>query len=304
MWVAPEKGESSKSISLAGEWRFAPEIDRTKAEQQKLIFLKANSLTIPLNEYYYRAPTVLFNAMVNPLVPYALQGAIWYQGESNRGRAYEYRKLLPLMIADWRERWKSRDFPFLIVQLANLGKTPQAPRDSEWAELREAQAMTLKKSRNTALAVAVDIGDAKDIHPKNKQDVGARLALAALKLAYGKDIVYSGPTYYSVEFKNGKAVVKFKNTGGGLIARDGSLKQFSIAGKDRKFEWANAEIEGDCVLVWSDAVKEPVAVRYAWADNPDGCNLYNKEGLPAVPFRSDDWDGTTKGKTWLPINNW
>ncbi len=235
------------------------------------------------------SPCRLYNAMLNPLIPYAIRGAIWYQGESNSGRAVEYRKLFPAMITDWRKHWGQGDFPFLFVQLANFMDRKTEPVDENWAWLREAQSMTLSLP-NTGQAVIIDIGEAKDIHPKNKQDVGTRLSLAAQKIAYGKDVVYSGPTYVSCKADGGKAVVKFANIGGGMIAKGDKLTGFAVAGEDKKFVWADAKIEGDTVVVSSKDVAKPVAVRYAWANNPE-CNLYNKEGLPASPFRTDTWEG-------------
>ena len=234
----------------------------------------------------------LYNAMLLPLAPFAIAGATWYQGETNAGRAYQYRKLLPAMITDWRRIWGQGDFPFLIVSLANFMNRKPEPADSAWAELREAQAMTLSLPK-TGLALAIDIGDAKNIHPTNKQDVGHRLALAGESVAYGKDIVFSGPAYDSMQADGGKIKLKLKYVGGGLTIKDGdTLKGFSIAGDDKKFVWADAKIDGDSIVVSSDKVAAPVAVRYAWADNPE-CNLYNKAGLPAVPFRTDEWPGVT-----------
>jgi sialate O-acetylesterase len=230
--------------------------------------------------------------MIAPLIPYSIQGAIWYQGESNAGRAYQYRKLFPAMIKNWRKDWGQRDFPFLFVQLANFMAIKPDPGESNWAELREAQLMTLALP-NTGMATIIDIGDAEDIHPKNKQDVGKRLALWALAETYGKNLVFSGPLYKSMEKKGNQIVLRFNHIGGGLVADGGeSLKGFAIAGADQKFVWADARIEGDMVVVSSDQVPEPVAVRYAWADNPV-CNLYNKAGLPASPFRTDQWPGLT-----------
>ncbi|OGV43641.1 MAG: hypothetical protein A2X48_16555 [Lentisphaerae bacterium GWF2_49_21] len=242
----------------------------------------------PMGPDNQNAPARLYNGMINPLLPFAIKGAIWYQGESNAGRAPQYRTLLPAMIKDWRTVWGQGDFPFLIVQLANYQDASPAPSESGWAELREAQYLTAKNVPNTGLAVIIDIGEAKNIHPKNKQDVGARLALAARKVAYGeKDFVSSGPVYDSMKVEGGKVRIKFSSVGGGLEAKGGELKTFAIAGEDKKFVWAKAQIEGDFVIVWNDDVKKPVSVRYAWATNPEGCNLYNKEGLPAVPFRTD-----------------
>ena len=237
-------------------------------------------------------PSVLYNGMIAPIVPYPIAGAIWYQGESNAGRAYQYRKLFPDMITDWRKHWGQGDFTFLFVQLANFMARKDQPVDSAWAELREAQAMTLALAK-TGQAVIIDIGDARDIHPKNKQDVGKRLALAARAIAYGESIVYSGPMYDSMKVEGGKIRLSFKHVGGGLVAEGGGkLTGFAIAGADKKFVWADATIDGKNIVVASKNVAEPVAVRYAWADNPQ-CNLYNKEELPASPFRTDRWPGVT-----------
>jgi sialate O-acetylesterase len=249
----------------------------------------------PMGPENPNSPSGLYNAMIAPLVPYTIRGAIWYQGESNAGRAYQYRDLFPTMIKSWWNAWGQagqEDFSFLFVQLANFMDRKDNPGDSSWAELREAQTMTLELP-NTGMAVIVDIGDAKDIHPKNKQDVGKRLALWALAKTYDKDVVYSGPLYKSMEKKGKQIVVSFDHVGGGLVAKGGeSLKGFAIAGADRQFVWADAKIEGDKIVVSSDKVADPVAVRYAWADNPI-CNLYNKADLPASPFRTDTWPGLT-----------
>ena len=234
----------------------------------------------------------LYNAMIAPLVPYAVQGAVWYQGESNAGRAYQYRKLFPAMIQDWRKAWNTKDFSFYFVQLANFTETKPEPGASDWAELREAQTMTLKLKK-TGMAVTIDIGEAKDIHPKNKQEVGRRLALNALAKDYGKDVDYASPLYKSMSVKGNEALIKFTNTDDGLVAKGGEpLKGFAIAGADKKFVWADAKIKGDKVVVSSPKVDKPVAVRYAWAHNPV-CNLYNGAGLPASPFRTDTWPGET-----------
>ncbi len=231
----------------------------------------------------------LYNAMIAPLLPYAIAGAIWYQGESNADRAYQYRELFPAMIRDWRRAWGEGDFPFLFVQLAHFIQN-FGPKSS-WAELREAQSMTLSLPK-TGMAVAADIGDPYDIHPKNKQEVGRRLALAAEAIAYGRRVVYSGPVYDSMTKEDGSIRLKFKDVDGGLVTKGGSLRGFEIAGQDRKFVLAEAKIDGETVVVQSSKVLRPVAVRYAWADNPD-CTLYNKAGLPASPFRTDDWPGVT-----------
>lgn len=241
-------------------------------------------------------PSQLYNAMIAPIIRYAIKGAIWYQGESNAGESYKYRSLFPEMINDWRTKWKD-DFPFFWVQLANFMQPAVNPVESGWAELREAQSMTLSLPK-TGQAVIIDIGEANDIHPKNKQDVGLRLALAAEKVVYGKDIVYSGPVYRSMKTEGNKIILEFAEAGSGLIAKDkyGYLKGFAIAGADRKFQWAHAWVEGNKVIVQNNSIGTPVAVRYAWGDNPDDANLYNKEGLPASPFRTDDWPGVTVNK--------
>ncbi|MBI3854283.1 MAG: sialate O-acetylesterase [Planctomycetes bacterium] len=232
-------------------------------------------------------PSCLYNGMIANILPYGIKGAIWYQGESNASRAKEYQTLFPAMIKNWREDWGQGDFPFGFVQLANFMARKDQPADSAWAELREAQTMTLSLPK-TGMAVIIDIGDAKDIHPKNKQDVGKRLAFWAQSQVYGKDIVYSGPIYESMKVEDGKVRLSFKHVGGGLEAKGEKLTGFAIAGEDRTFVWADARIDGKTVVVSSDKVAKPAAVRYAWADNPE-CNLYNKEGIPASPFRSDDW---------------
>ncbi|MGB9877529.1 MAG: sialate O-acetylesterase [bacterium] len=230
-------------------------------------------------------PANLYNAMIAPFTRFPIRGAIWYQGESNVGRAEEYSVLFPEMVKDWRKAWGIGDFPFLFVQLANFMQRHSEPTESAWAELREAQAYALKLP-NTGMAVAIDIGDANDIHPKDKQDVGKRLALAALAIAYGQKIEYSGPMFERMEIEGNKVRLFFKHTGSGLVCKGDRLLGFAIAGEDKKFVWADAKIEGNTVVVWSEKVAKPVAVRYGWADNPE-CNLYNKEGLPAVPFRTD-----------------
>jgi sialate O-acetylesterase len=240
-------------------------------------------------------PANLYNGMLVAVMPYAMRGVIWYQGETNAGRAYQYRSLFPLMIQNWRNDWKQGDFPFYFVQLANFMAVKPEPSDSGWAELREAQTMTLKLP-HTGQAVIVDIGEAKDIHPKNKQDVGKRLALWALAKDYGKDVVCCSPMFKSMTCRGAELVVQFDHPGGGLMAKDGPVvKGFAVAGADRKFVWAETKIVGDTVVVSSPQVPQPLAVRYAWADNPV-CNLYSKAGLPVCPFRSDDWPGITVPK--------
>lgn len=251
---------------------------------------KTDSLTMAKMKSPNNYHSSLFNGMINPLLNLAVKGAIWYQGESNAYEGFLYRTLFPNMIECWRDKWNQPEMPFLYVQLANYMPEVPEPSESRWANLREAQLMTLSLP-NTGMAVIIDIGDTKDIHPKNKQDVGYRLALNGLKIAYGRDLVYSGPIYRSMEIDGNKAIISFDHIGSGLMAKDkyGYVKAFAIAGVDRKFYWAKAEIKGDKVIVYSDKVPKPVAVRYAWADNPLDVNLYNNEGLPASPFRTDSW---------------
>ena len=251
---------------------------------------RADSLTLAKMKSPNEIHSSLFNGMINPLLNLAVKGAIWYQGETNASEGILYRTLFPNMINCWRDKWHQPDMPFLFVQLANYKDEPSEPGKSNWASLREAQSMTLSLP-NTGMAVIIDIGEAKNIHPKNKQDVGYRLALNALKVAYGKDIVYCGPIYKSMEIEGDKIALSFDHIGSGLMAKEkyGYLKAFAIAGDDKKFYWAKAEIKGDKVIVYSDKVTKPVAVSYAWADNPGEVNLYNKEGLPASPFRTDGW---------------
>jgi len=245
-------------------------------------------------------PAVLFNGMVAPIIPYAFQGAIWYQGESNQRRAFQYQELLPTMINDWRTRWNN-EFSFYIVQLAAFGngKPPAAAPGipDTWAELQEAQLLTAQTLPKTGLAVINDIGEVGNIHPKNKQEVGRRLALWALAKDYGRDsTVFSGPMYKSSSIKDGKVHVQFDHIGSGLKTRNGEAPgPFQIAGADGKWVVAKAKIEGDEVVVWSDAIKDPIGVRYAWAAWPEGVNLINKEGLPASCFRTDDLPPSTLG---------
>ena len=240
-------------------------------------------------------PAGLYNGMLVPVAPFAIKGAIWYQGESNATRAYQYRRLFPDMIRNWRAAWGQGDFPFLFVQLAAFGPNGKTLGESDWAELREAQTMTLKASPKTGQALAIDYGTYDDIHPKNKLPIGQRLALAARAVAYGEKLTYAGPTYQSVKFNGAQAELSFTSTGKGLEAHNGVLKGFLVAGEDKVFHEATAEIKGKRVVVTSAAVSNPVAVRYAWAKYPE-VNFYNKEGLPAVPFRTDDWPGVTMGK--------
>lgn len=234
----------------------------------------------------------LYNAMIHPFIPYGIRGAIWYQGESNASRAYQYRTIFPMMIEDWRKQWGQGDFPFYFVQLANFMEVHPEPRDHSWAELREAQTMALSLP-NTGMAVIIDIGEADDIHPRNKQDVGKRLALNALAKVHGREVAHTGPLYRSMEVEGDKIRIHFNGVHGGLKTPNGEpIKGFAVAGADRKFVWADAKIEGDEVVVSSASIAEPVAVRYAWDANPV-CNLFDGAGLPASPFRTDVWPGVT-----------
>jgi len=235
-------------------------------------------------------PSSLYNGMVVPYYDYRIKGAAWYQGENNASRAKQYSILLPEMIKNWRKGW-GYDFPFLVVQLTSFMQRKNEPSESEWAELREAQLSALQL-KNTAVIPIIDLGDANDIHPKIKKPVGERLANAAMAVAYGKDVTVTGPLYKSMKKEENKIIIKFTNTGKGLKCRGKELKGFAIAGSDMEFVWANAVIKDNTVEVWSEEVKEPVAVRYAWADNPE-CNLYNSEGLAASPFRTDNNPGIT-----------
>ncbi|APW58866.1 sialate O-acetylesterase [Paludisphaera borealis] len=242
-------------------------------------------------------PGNIFNGVLLPTIGYGIRGAIWYQGESNAGRAYQYRDLFPLMIQTWRELWAQGDFPFYWVQLADFYDEKPEPGDSTWAELREAQTMTLKLPK-TGEAVIIDIGEGKDIHPRNKQGVGKRLARWALARDYGVGVACQSPTYKSMEKKDGKVVLTFDHVAGGFRPFDvAAPRGFTIAGADRKFVKAEAKVVGpDKIEVWSSSVAEPASVRYAWADNPV-CNLYSGVGLPTTPFRTDDWPGVTVNNT-------
>jgi sialate O-acetylesterase len=261
------EGMYSPLVDLSGEWlgRVSNSLDKTDPVPNGRTNLQ-------------HTVTVLYNGMIAPLIPYAMRGVIWYQGESNASRAHQYRELFPTMISEWRKEWKLGDFPFLYVQIA--------PHKGQIPEIREAQFLTLDRSANTAMAVITDNGNAEDIHPLNKEPVGERLALAARALAYGEDIEYSGPLFSGLKIKGSKAEVHFKHTTGGLVAAGGPLRGFTIAGEDGEFRPATAEIVGDVVHVYADAVSTPVAVRYGWENVPD-INLFNAEGLPASPFRSD-----------------
>ncbi|HEU5168093.1 MAG TPA: sialate O-acetylesterase [Chitinophagaceae bacterium] len=241
--------------------------------------------TPPINAQ--NQPTALYNAMIAPVINYTIKGFLWYQGEANTNRADEYAKLQPAMITNWRNKWKQSDAPFLYAQLPGFMDYNYLPSESQWAMLRESQLKSLSVP-NTGMVVTIDLGEWNDIHPDNKKDVGERLALAALKLSFKENIVHSGPIYQSSTVDGNKVIINFTNTGSGLITNDGEeLGEFAIAGADKKFVWAKAKIEGDKIIVWNDSISNPMYVRYAWADDPVNPNLFNKEGLPASPFRTD-----------------
>lgn len=270
----------TEAIQLAGNWKYQVSLDMREVAPMPVDM-----------SWNPNSPTFLFNAMLKPLIPYAIKGAIWYQGESNAGEAFQYRDLMPLMITDWRNRW-GYDFPFYMVQLASFTAKQTTPVESTWAELREAQTQTLHL-QNTGMAVTIDIGEEFDIHPKNKQEVGRRLALAARAQTYGEKIPYSGPMYKSYKIEGNKIRIFFDHIDGGLKTANGEMpKGFTIAGVDHKFHWADAVIEGNTIVVSSPEVTLPVAVRYAWADYPV-CNMYNGADLPMSPFPTDDWKGIT-----------
>jgi len=271
---------------LLGSWRFKKglEIDSETFP----------TVTMP-NASPFSSPGVLYNGNIAPLMPFGIRGVIWYQGESNEYRAHEYRELLPAMIKGWRENWGQGVFPFLIVQLANHHEVSSRPSESRWAEVREAQFMALALP-NTGLACAIDIGEAMDIHPKNKEEVGKRLGISALKVAYGMDVVYSGPVVKSVEFTEDEILITFENVGSGLVNKRGAevLQGFAVATDERYFAWGEGHIVGpDKVLITNPHDEVPVAIRYGWADNPKFADLYNSKDLPAVPFRTDSWPGLT-----------
>jgi len=287
MVIAPAGAGESQVISLRGTWDYKIELALEPKHPDWGTRPEA------VGESNQNNPSVLYNAMIAPLVPLALRGAIWYQGESNAGRAYQYRTLFPIMIRNWRSAW-GRDFPFYFVQLPNWHASKAQPDESDWAELREAQTMTLREPA-TGMAVTIDIGDEIDLHPRNKLDVGRRLAGWALAGTYGENVVPSGPLFDRSSIEGDKVRIRFKYSSGLKTIDGGPLKGFAIAGEDRRFVWADARIDGDTVIVSSPMVPKPAAVRYGWADNPIA-NLYNKAGLPASPFRTDDWPGVTAAR--------
>ena len=267
---------SDRTISLSTCWKY------------KVGVVKYNAVLSP-NSY----PTLLYNGMIQPLIPYGIRGAIWYQGESNAERAKQYQRVFPDLIRDWRNHWNQGEFPFFFVQLASFMKADSLPKESSWAELREAQSMTLSLP-NTGMAVTTDVGDPVNIHPTDKQTVGKRLALSALNITYKQDVLFSGPNYKAMSINGNKITLTFDQTCDGLKIKDkyGYVKGFTIAGEDHKFHWASGKVTGKNTLeVSSPEVLLPVAVRFAWANNPDDANLYNSADLPASPFRTDKWKG-------------
>ena len=238
-------------------------------------------------------PTVLYKGMLQPIAPLAITGAIWYQGEQNSPRGYQYRKIMEAMVPDWRRLFEQGNFPFYIVSLPAFQPRSAMPTDDDWADTRESQAVAAAAIPNSCLAVTIDTGDANNIHPKEKEPVGNRLALCALAKHYGKHVVYSGPTLASVERLPDSLRLHFAHADGGLVVKGDKLGEFAIAGDDRKWHWANAHIEGDTIVVSSPSVPHPKEVRYAWQSNPEA-TLFNGAGLPAGPFRTDDWPVETQ----------
>ena len=268
-------------ISLKGKWKFLVESIKKNINENSL-------------------PSLCYNAMINPLIPFAFKGVLWYQGESNAGRSYQYRKTFPLLINDWRKKIGQGDFSFYFVQLATFFAGGNSNDGCGWAELREAQTMTLALP-NTGMAVTTDlVTNPKDIHPTNKQDVGKRLAAIAFNNLYNKKMICSGPLYQSMEIKGNEITLAFENTGSGLFTTDkyGYIRGFEMAGSDKIFYYARAVIKNNRVIVSCDKVKNPVAVHFGWIGDASDNNLFNKEGFPAVPFRTDDWKTVTKDEKY------
>ncbi|MGB7848098.1 MAG: sialate O-acetylesterase [Candidatus Acidiferrum sp.] len=272
------------SIPLAGKWKGQLSVDARPPHPLPMAY-----------ENWPVMPSVLYEGMLAPVAPLSITGALWYQGEQNSGRGFQYRRILPAMIEDWRKLFGQGDFPFYIVSLPAFRHRSEIPTDDTWAETRESQALTAATVRNSCLAVTIDIGDPDNIHPKDKLPVGERLAICALAKQYGKNVAYSGPTLASVERLQGSIRLHFANTEGGLVVKGAKLEEFAIAGEDRKWYWADAHIEGDSIVVASPSVPNPKEVRYAWQSNP-AATLFNGAGLPAAPFRTDTWPGITQGQ--------
>jgi sialate O-acetylesterase len=288
-WDDIVKNWDAKSEAEAAEWK-------KQAKEAKAAGKKAPP-NRPLAENPAHGnfrPANLYHGRLEPVMPYAIRGVIWYQGETNAGRAYQYRDMFPLMIKSWREDWKEGEFPFYWVQLADFMNEKPEPQDSAWAELREAQTMTMSLP-NSGQALAIDIGEAGDIHPRNKREVGRRLALNALAQTYGLKVPFSGPQFDGYAIEGRRVRVRFKYADG-LGTSDGApVVGFAVAGPDRKFYWADARIDGNSVVVSSPSAPNPVAVRYGWSNNP-AVNLINGADLPATPFRTDNWPGITAPK--------
>ncbi|MEP6682132.1 MAG: sialate O-acetylesterase, partial [Parafilimonas sp.] len=270
----------------AGEWKY-----------KKGVQIDASKFKKPLvaNAYIFGTPTILYNANIAPLTQLSIKGFIWYQGEANTGRAEEYKQLFPAMIKDWREQFNQGDLPFLFVQLPNLGKDPTEPEQSEWAEEREAQAAALSL-QNTGMAVTIDVGEADNLHPHNKLVVGNRLGATALKVAYGIDSMHTSPLYKNMHVDGDSIVIEFTDN---FICKDkyGYVHGFAIAGNDSVFHWAKAYVKNNySIVVYNSNVTSPVAVRYLWSDSPNDVDLYNKQGLPVAPFRTDNYKELTAGK--------
>ncbi len=265
------------SIPLAGEWKGQLSVDARPPHPLPVAY-----------ENWPVMPSVLYEGMLAPVAPLSITGALWYQGEQNSERGFQYRRILPAMIEDWRKLFGQGDFPFYIVSLPAFRHRSETPTDDTWAETRESQALTAATVRNSCLAVTIDTGDPDNIHPKDKLPVGERLAFCALAIHYGKKVAYSGPTLASVERLPNSIRLHFANTDGGLVVKGEKLEEFSIAGEDRKWYWADAHIEGDAIVVSSPSVPNPKEVRYAWQSYP-AATLFNGAGLPAVPFRTDTW---------------
>ena len=270
------------SVPLAGEWKGRISVDARPPHSLPMSY-----------ENWPVMPSVLYEGMLAPIAPLSITGALWYQGEQNSERGFQYRKILPVTIADWRKLFGQGDFPFYIVSLPAFGHRSATPIDDAWAETRESQAIVAAEVRNSCLAVTIDTGDPDNLHPKDKRPVGERLALCALAKRYRKHVVYSGPTLQSVKRLSGSIELRFAHTDGGLVTKGPKLEEFSIAGEDRKWYWADARIKGKKVVVSSPSVAHPVAVRYAWQGNP-AATLFNGAGLPAAPFRTDTWPGITQ----------
>jgi sialate O-acetylesterase len=276
-------------IPLSGTWLYKPSLTLDQIPAKSVPGSASGSA------FTSTSPSSIYNGMIAPFADLPLKGIIWYQGETNSFRAYQYRSLFPLMINNWRLQFKQGDLPFIFAQLSSFGVITEIPGNSYWQELREAQMMALSLPK-TGMVVTIDVGNPYDVHPTNKQEVGRRFALEAEKIIYGKSELQTSPVYESMRVEGSMVHLKFTNSANGLISKNGILKGFAITGQDKKFIWAKAKIEGNEVIVWNETIPDPVAVRYAWSDCPvesSGANLFNKEELPASPFRTDNWECIT-----------